>query len=222
MRSVFDIIGPIMIGPSSSHTAGAVRIGNLVRSILDCDVTEANILLHGSFAATGTGHGTDRALVAGLLGITPADRQVPEGLKLAEQRGVAISFGEILLADAHPNSVVIEAKGKNGQVRVQAASSGGGSVEINRIDAYQVAFSGEYDALITIHLDEPGIVAKVSNLLAQHGINIAFMRLSRHEKGETALMIIETDQHLGEAVMQQIRLIPDLQKAIAVPKVEVM
>ncbi len=222
MRSVFDIIGPIMVGPSSSHTAGAVRIGNLVRSILGCDVTEANIFLHGSFAATGAGHGTDRALVAGLLGLTPADQRVPLGLSLAEQRGVAISFGEILLADAHPNSVVIEAKGAKDQVRVQAASSGGGSVEVNQIDAYQVAFSGEYDALITIHLDEPGIVAKVSNLLAEHGINIAFMRLSRHERGETALMIIETDQHLEDAVLQQVRQIPDIQKAIAVPKVEVI
>ena len=148
---------------------------------------------------------------------------MPQALVLAADRGVNFHFGEINLPLAHPNSVMIRAQGEGGAaVRVQASSQGGGGVLINSIDDYLVAFTGEYDALITLHRDEPGIVAQVSQLLAEHGINIAFMRLSRQEKGETALMIIETDQHPGEAVLAGLRQIPDLSRALAVPRVEVM
>ena len=133
--NIFDVLGPVMVGPSSSHTAGAVRIGLMTRRLLGEQPSLARILMYGSFAATGKGHGTDRALVAGLLGMYPDDMGIPESLDRAEEEGMAVEFGEAKIKDAHPNSVILEVKGASGrELQVQASSLGGGRIMVNKLD----------------------------------------------------------------------------------------
>lgn len=193
--SLFDILGPVMVGPSSSHTAGAVRIGYIARTLLGCKPISADIALHGSFAATGKGHGTDRALVAGLLGMKPDDMRIPDSFRVAKEQELTFSFEEVQIPGAHPNTVLLFLRGENGkELEVQASSIGGGRIMINKIDGIDVNCSGELPTLIIHNLDQPGLVAKVTTRLSEKNINVATMQIFRDKRGGFAVMVIETDQ----------------------------
>ena len=204
--TIFDIMGPIMVGPSSSHTAGAVRIGLITRRLLGSQPVSAELLLHGSFAATGAGHGTDKALVAGLLGMQPDDPAVPRAFPLAREAGMEVTVGSTVLRDAHPNTVVLRATNSLGRtLEVTASSLGGGRVRVVALDGLEASFTGDYPTLITRHEDRPGLVAEVANLLSSHGVNIATMQLYRDRRGGLAVMVIESDQPIPTAVVEQLR-----------------
>ncbi len=193
--NIFEILGPVMVGPSSSHTAGAVRIGLMTRRLLAERPVKAVIGMHGSFAATGLGHGTDRALVAGLLGMQPEDMRIPGSFEYAREAGLAFSFETIQLRDAHPNSVVIEVVGEKGRdLTVQASSLGGGRIMINRLDDIDVNCTCEMPTLIVHNMDQPGHVAEVTSMLSHKSVNIANMSLYRDKRGGRAVMVVETDQ----------------------------
>lgn len=195
--NIFDIIGPVMVGPSSSHTAGAVKIGYVSRKLLGEPIKEVSILLYGSFLATGRGHGTDRAIVAGLLGMLPDDDRVPYSMEEAEKQNVKVTFGEATLKEAHPNSVVLQMKGQSGrELEVVAASLGGGRIKICMIDGLDANFTAEHPTLIVHNLDQPGHVAEVTSMLSHKAINIATMQLYRDGRGGNAVMILECDKEI--------------------------
>ena len=197
MLDIFDILGPVMVGPSSSHTAGAVRIGSMARTLLGDEPVEAKIHLHGSFAETGPGHGTDRALVAGLLGMKPDDLRIPFAFQEAKKRGLIYTIDTVELRDAHPNTAVVEAWSADGKTLVmQASSLGGGRIMVNKLDGIDVNFTGMYNTLVIRNEDASGTVAAVTSILSQLRVNVANMSLYRHKRGGDALMVIETDQHL--------------------------
>lgn len=211
--NVFDILGPVMVGPSSSHTAGAVRIGYVTRVMLAEEPVKVQIKLHGSFAATGKGHGTDTALIAGLLGMEPSDMNVPKSFQIAREKGLEFSFENVNLRDAHPNTALIYAEGEKGRhIKIQASSIGGGRIMINKIDDIQVNFTGECNTLIAHNKDIPGNVSRVTSLLAEHNINIATMQLYRHQKGGFAVMILETDQDIPEELLQKAKRLEGISK----------
>ena len=206
---IFDILGPVMVGPSSSHPAGAARIGAMARTLLGADVTDARIHLHGSFAETGRGHGTDRALVAGLLGMKPDDLRIPNAFEEAEKAGLRYTIDEIDLRDAHPNTALLELTGANGrEMTVQASSLGGGRIMVNRLDGIEVNFTGESNTLVVRNQDEYGSVAAVTNILNQLRVNVANMSVHRHKRGGDALMVIETDQHIKPKQVEFISELP--------------
>ncbi len=204
-RSVFDIVGPIMVGPSSSHTAGAARLGLLARAIAGGDARSATVTLHGSFASTGRGHGTDLAIVSGLLGFAPDDTRLRDAVTLAERAGLTVTFTEADLGDVHPNTAELELVAADGsRVLVQGSSLGAGDVEITLIDDFPVSLSGDLPALGVVHHDQPGVVAAVSAALAEAGINIASMQVSRERRGARALMVIETDEPASAEVTARV------------------
>ena len=195
--NIFDIIGPVMVGPSSSHTAGAVRIGFVSRKLMGEPVQSVKLLLYGSFLATGKGHGTDRALIGGLLGMLPDDERVPFAFEEADRAGMAFEFGEANLKEAHPNSVVLQMVGKSGrELEVIAASLGGGRMKICQLDGMEANFCAEYPTLIVQNLDQPGCVATVTTMLSQLGINIATLQLYRDSRGGDAVMVVECDREV--------------------------
>ena len=195
--NIFDILGPVMVGPSSSHTAGAVRIGLIARRLLGGQPATAKITLSGSFAATGTGHGTDRALVAGLLGMKPDDIRIPDSFALAVEQGLAFTFDKIELKEAHPNTAILQLSTAGGrELEVQASSLGGGRIMVNKLDGINVNFNGDSPTLIVHNLDQPGHVAEVTSMLSHKSVNIATMQLYRNHRGGYAVMVIETDQDI--------------------------
>ena len=213
MRGVFDIVGPVMIGPSSSHTAGAVRLGLIAGKILGERAVRAEINLHGSFAQTYRGHGTDKALIAGIMGIRDA-------LQLAAHQGLDYSFQPVHIENAHPNTAVIYLIGITGRVaRVRGASIGGGNIMITNIDGYDVELTGQYPALITIHRDRPGVITQVTSILSKYEINVAFMRVSRQSRGEAAMMILETDDVLADDVLEECRQVYEVENAFSIPAI---
>lgn len=190
----FDIIGPRMIGPSSSHTAGAAKLSRLARKIAGEDVKSAEITLYGSFAETGKGHGTDKALCAGLLGMESDDKRLRFAMLLAKEADVDIKF---IFSDEeaeHPNHAKLVITSSSGDTTtVEGNSVGGGNVEITSVNGMPVRITGEYPTLIVHYVDRPGIISKVTDLLAAENINVAFMRVFRVGKREDACMVIETD-----------------------------
>ncbi len=195
--NVFDILGPIMVGPSSSHTAGAVRIGLMVRSLLGELPETATLQLHGSFSSTGEGHGTHRALIGGLLGFQPDDARVPNSFELAQEMGLQFEFSNVNLRDAHPNSVVITATAPSGRVlEVGACSPGGGRIRVFQLDGMETSFTGELPTLVVHNSDQPGCVSRVTEVMARRGLNVATLQLSRGNRGGVAVMVIECDQVL--------------------------
>jgi L-serine dehydratase len=201
-RSVFEIIGPVMIGPSSSHTAGAVRLGLLARAVFGEQPARARITLHGSFASTGHGHGTDLALVAGLLGMAPDDERIRTADRQAREAGMEVTFESGDLGEVHPNTARLELSSADGRtVTVQGSSIGGADVVLTAIDDFDVAITGELPVLVVEHRDQPGVIASVSAVLAEYGVNIASMEVSRERRGARALMVIETDQLVSAAVI---------------------
>ena len=196
--NLFDIVGPVMVGPSSSHTAGAVKIGLISRRLLGEDIKQATIFLHGSFLKTGKGHGTDRAIVAGLLGMECDDIRIPDSFKLAEDGGLEFTFQGADLGDVHPNTAKLELLGVTcKRIEVAASSLGGGRIQVCELDGAKVRFSGEYDTLIVRNIDKPGLVNEVTGMLGQQGVNIATMQLYRENRGGTAIMIIECDDRVS-------------------------
>lgn len=211
--NLFDILGPVMVGPSSSHTAGAVRIGQIARQLLGGEPKTAKIWLHGSFAETGRGHGTDRALVAGLLGMPPDDPRIPDSFAVAAEQGLDFEIGCRELRGAHPNSAELELDdGAGHTLDVQAASLGGGRVRVDRLNGMEVSFSGENDTLIIRHADRQGIVADISSLLSISQINIATMQLFREKRGGSAVMVVEMDAPLDEDVKRLLRRLQGVKK----------
>ena len=211
MLDIFDILGPIMVGPSSSHTAGAVRIGRMARTLLGSQPVKADIGLHGSFAETGEGHGTDRALVAGLLGMHPDDLRIPHSFEIAKEQGLEFSFRTVNLRDAHPNTAVLKVWDKSGkELTVQAVSTGGGRIRVDKINGVDVNFTGAYNTLVVRHIDVHGELNRITSELVAVNVNIANMSLFRSRRGGTVLTVIELDEKLTPDVLDRIRSIPDV------------
>lgn len=209
--NLFDIIGPVMVGPSSSHTAGAVRIGYIAGRLLGEPVARAEIGLHGSFLATGKGHGTDRALIAGLLGMHTDDERIPDSFEIAHKKGMAFQFQGIELRDAHPNSVRMLLTGIHGaKLEIVAASTGGGRIRVCSLNGMDANFSGESPTLIVSNRDKPGIVNEVTAALACENINIATMQLYRDKRGSNAVMILECDGEIPDSAVEKLRHIPGI------------
>lgn len=212
--SAFDVIGPVMVGPSSSHTAGAVRLGLIARCLLGVPPVAANLTLHGSFASTGRGHATDRALVCGLLGFEPDDGRLPQSMELAAEAGIAVTFAvEDFGQTAHPNSVRIELKDSGGQqLTLLGASLGGGIVEVSEVDGYETSFRGDLHTAIFYHEDKSGFLARLTAVLSCGDINIAALRTARHARGEHALTVVETDGLIPEDALNLLNRIPWLSR----------
>ena len=196
---IFDIIGPVMVGPSSSHTAGAVRIGYIAGKLMGEPIAKAEILLYGSFLATGKGHGTNMALVAGLMGMKPDDNRIPDSLNIAKERGMQVTFGVSDLKEAHPNTAQLRLTGVTGRkLEVVGESIGGSRINIAKIDGIDTNFSGDYPTLVVHNIDQPGHVSEVTSMLAHKSVNIAAMQLYRSNRGGEAVMVVECDQEVPQ------------------------
>lgn len=208
MVSLLDIIGPVMVGPSSSHTAGACRLGLIARALLGGTPETAKVELHGSFARTGTGHGTDRAIAAGLLGYQPDDERIREALDDAERAGMAISFDNTKLrGEHHPNTTRITVRREGRSAVMTGSSLGAGRILVTAIDNFPVEITGAYPTLVVVAHDEPGIVASVATALSEGAVNLATMRVSRRQKGGDAIHIYELDSPPTADALERIRAI---------------
>jgi L-serine dehydratase len=195
MVSLLDIIGPVMVGPSSSHTAGACRIGLLARCLVNGTPERALIELHGSFARTGEGHGTDKAIVGGLLGFRPDDERLRSALDIMEHEGLDYRFEKTTIAnDAHPNTVRLTLERGSAKAVVVGSSLGAGRIKLTEIDGYPVDVSGSLPTVLVVAEDRPGSVARIAGILAEEGVNLATMRVTRKHRGGDAFMVIECDE----------------------------
>ncbi|RRN72949.1 L-serine ammonia-lyase, iron-sulfur-dependent, subunit beta [Peribacillus simplex] len=213
-RSAFDIIGPVMIGPSSSHTAGAARIGRVARSLFGKQPKKAIISLYGSFAKTYRGHGTDVAVVGGILDFDTDDERIPTSLTIAEEAGMEVSFTIEDTVMDHPNTVKIRLFDESEELELVGISIGGGTIEITELNTFKLKLSGENPAILVVHNDVYGIISSVSTVLAKHEINIGHMEVSRKEKGQMALMVIEVDQKIKSDVMKEIESLENVSQVI--------
>jgi L-serine dehydratase len=220
MVSLLDIIGPVMVGPSSSHTAGACRLGLLARGLVGGTPERATIELHGSFARTGEGHGTDKAIVAGLMGFRPDDDRIRNSLEIAEREGLQYKFEKTTIdEEAHPNTVRITLeRGERSAVMV-GSSLGAGRVLVTEIDGFPVEVSGNYHTIVLVAEDVKGSVARIATLLSDDGLNIATLRLTRKRRGGDAFMVIELDECPNEDVRDHIRALPWVRWAFRLDKV---
>lgn len=205
--SVFDVLGPNMIGPSSSHTAGAAVIAFLAQKMINGPLTRVRFTLYGSFAKTYRGHGTDRALLGGIMGFATDDMRIRDSFTIAKEIGLDFSFeANEMETDVHPNTVDITMENAQGQcMSIRGESLGGGKVMITEINHVKVSFTGEYSAAIVIHQDKPGVAAHITKCLSDRNVNIAFMRLFREKKGHTAYTIVESDGRLPEDIAGKLR-----------------
>lgn len=211
--NIFEILGPVMVGPSSSHTAGAVRIGYVCRKLMGEKIVTADIELYGSFLLTGKGHGTPQAIVAGLLGMTPDDARIPNSFEIAKAQGLKFTIGEAKLKEAHPNSVLLKLTGESGkELEIIGESLGGSIINIAQIDGLPANISGDYPTLIASNMDVPGMVAKVSEVLFEAKINIAQMHLYRASRGKNSVLIAECDQEIENKTLNDIRDLDGIMK----------
>jgi len=210
--SVFDIIGPVMIGPSSSHTAGAARIGRVARDLFGRQPKWAKIHLFGSFAETYQGHGTDVAIVGGLLDFDTFDERIKTSFDYAKKENFEFEIIPETANKEHPNTARIVMGDESGEMSVEGISIGGGKIEISEVNGFKLRLTGGMPALLVVHDDRAGCIANVANCLAMHSVNIGHMEVSRIERGQTALMVIEVDQNIENKIMQQISLIPNVTK----------
>jgi len=218
-EDILKVIGPVMIGPSSSHTAGPLRLARVARALLGAEIVRARIVLMGSLAATGRGHGTPQAAVAGLLGMASDDRRVPRAMQLAEEAGLEaqIVFSEV--SGAHPNEMALQLTGVDDSViTVQGASLGGGEIEVTAIDGFGVSITGHYPTLVVFMTDRPGSIASVTRCIGGRGLNIAFMSVARKYRGQRALMSIELDDPPDEALIADIAGVDGVSAVRAIPK----
>ena len=222
MVSLLDIIGPVMVGPSSSHTAGACRLGLLARGLVGGTPDRALVELHGSFARTGEGHGTDKAIVAGLMGFRPDDERIRNALGIAEKEALDYRFEKTSLeseSELHPNTVQITVERGDRKSVMQGSSLGAGRVRVNEIDGYPVEFTGNHDTIVLVAEDVTGSVARIAAILSDRSINIATLRLTRQHRGGDAFMVIEVDDPPGESVRDEIRALPWVRWAFRLDKV---
>jgi L-serine dehydratase len=209
--SIFEIMGPVMIGPSSSHTAGAEKLGKAASSILDRSFDSVEFYLHGSFAKTYKGHGTDKALVAGILGMSADDERLRDSLNIAMQKGIKVAFIETDLGEVHPNTVKIVIKNKDIVLLTLVGSSiGGGNIIINEIDGSELEISGQYPVIIATYRDIRGMISRITGVIASHEINIATLKVSRSSKGEVATTVIETDNTASTSIVDEISQIENV------------
>ncbi|MED3651699.1 L-serine ammonia-lyase, iron-sulfur-dependent subunit beta [Heyndrickxia sporothermodurans] len=200
-QSAYEIIGPVMVGPSSSHTAGAVRIGNIARQLLHENPLYVEFSLMGSFAETYQGHGTDLALLAGVMGLSTMDDDIPNAKKIAEQNGLQYKFTKRVLGSYHPNTVLVELEGRTRRVKILASSLGGGKVEVQELEGYPLKLSGERPTLVIRHNDHKGVIAELSKILYQKGFNIARMANERSKMNGPAITVCEIDNNIEENVL---------------------
>ncbi|MEI5906136.1 L-serine ammonia-lyase, iron-sulfur-dependent subunit beta [Bacillus spongiae] len=203
-KSVFDIIGPIMIGPSSSHTAGAARIGRVARSLFRREPKWVTVSLYGSFAKTYKGHGTDVALIGGILDFDTFDERIISAIDIAKEKGIRITFHEEEAITDHPNTARINIGDENGSMELVGISIGGGKIEIIELNGFQLKLSGHHPAILVVHDDRFGAIASVSAILAKYKVNIGHMEVSRKEVGKMALMTIEVDQNINDNILTEI------------------
>lgn len=214
---VFDVIGPIMIGPSSSHTAGAARLGKIARTIVNKPIKSVTFLLHGSFKETYKGHGTDRALVAGILGMEPEDARLRRSLEIAKEDGLNVDFQPADLGQVHPNTVKLIMTDRDDVAwEVLGSSIGGGLVSIQEINGNKVQITGEHPTVITCHDDIPGTVSKISTLIFDYNINIAHMTLVRSQKGKDATMTMEVDNRISDEIVEKIKKVDGINRVIVI------
>lgn len=220
MVSLLDIIGPVMVGPSSSHTAGACRIGLFARELAGGQPESALVELHGSFARTGVGHGTDRAIAGGLLGFAPDDERLRQSLELAEQAGLALTFENTKLrGDHHPNTARLTLLRDGRKATIVGSSLGAGRILITEIDGFAVEVTGALPALVFVAKDTPGIVAQVTSVLAREGDNIATVKVSRSQKGGDAIHIYELDRPASTEAVDTIRSMSAVRILRSIPRI---
>ena len=209
-----------MVGPSSSHTAGACRLGLLARCLVGGTPQRARIELHGSFARTGEGHGTDKAIVGGLMGFRPDDERVRTALEIAEGEGLDYRFEKTTISDeAHPNTVRITVSRGDRRAEMIGSSLGAGRVMVNEIDGFPVEISGGFFTIVILAADVKGSIARMTQILSDHDINIATLRLSRKQRGGDAFMVIEVDEQPDEKVRSDIRALSWVRWAFRLDKV---
>lgn len=209
--NVFDILGPVMIGPSSSHTAGAARIGRITLALLGAPAVKADIFLHGSFAKTYRGHGTDKALVAGIMGMSTDDPGIRRAPELAKERGLLVTITTGDIDGAHPNTArVTLTDAKENSVSLLGSSIGGGNILVKEVNGMEVSITGSHTTLIVLHKDAPGTIAAVTEVMADAGVNICNFRLSRQQKGGEAVMTIEIDGSFGPELGDRVRILPNI------------
>ncbi len=206
-------MGPVMVGPSSSHTAGTARLGRVAREILDEDPVAVRFILHPPLAATYRGHGSDFALVGGSIGLNVDDPRIPEAIRIAEQMDVDIVFTEEDLGDVHPNTVRIEIRGKSREAEITGSSIGGGVIEVFKINGFQTRFKGDSPTLLLFYRDRPGMISEVTKIIAEEGINIASLSCSRKQRGKDAFMQIDVDSPISDSGLARIRSLPDVAEA---------
>jgi len=206
-------MGPVMVGPSSSHTAGTARLGRVAREILDEDPVEVKFFLHPPLAATYRGHGSDFALAGGAIGLNVDDPRIPEALRIAEQMGVDITFSEEDQGDVHPNTVRIEIRGKTREAEIVGSSIGGGVIEVFKINGFQTRFKGDSPTMLLFYRDRPGMISEVTKIIAEEGINIASLYCSRKQRGKDAFMEIDVDSPVSDAALERICAMEDMGEA---------
>lgn len=211
--SILDVMGPVMVGPSSSHTAGTARLGRVAREILDDDPVAVHFYLHPPLAATYRGHGSDFALVGGSIGLNVDDPRIPEAIRIAEQMDVTVEFSEEDQGDVHPNTVRIEIEGQKRAVEIVGSSIGGGVIEVFKINGFQTRFKGDSPVLLLFYRDRPGMIAEVANIIADEGINIASLYCSRKQRGKDAFMEVDVDSPLSRQALQRICSLADVADA---------
>jgi L-serine dehydratase len=211
--SILDVMGPVMVGPSSSHTAGTARLGRVARELLDEDPLAVHFYLHPPLAATYRGHGSDFALVGGAIGLNVDDPRIPEAIRIAEQMGVEIEFSEEDLGDVHPNTVRIEIQGKVREAEVVGSSIGGGVIEVFNLNGFQTRFKGDSPTLLLFYRDRPGMISEVTKTIAEEGINIASLYCSRKQRGKDAFMQIDVDSPISAEGLRRICATPDVAEA---------
>ena len=214
--SVFDVLGPNMIGPSSSHTAGAAKIAYLAQKMITGPLLQVDFTLYGSFARTYRGHGTDRAIIAGLLGMKPDDLRIPVAFEEAKKAGMEFTIANRELKNAHPNTARVVMENAEGRKMVlQAYSIGGGRIRVSILDGIEVDFSGESNTLIVRNMDRPGCITEVSAALSREKINVATMQVFRHKRGGGAVMVVETDERIPISVTEELRKKEDILEVIS-------
>src|SRR6266852_6824208 len=211
--SILDVMGPVMVGPSSSHTAGTARLGRVAREILDEDPVDVHFYLHPPLAATYRGHGSDFALVGGSIGLSVDDPRIPEAIRIAEQMGVNVEFAEEDLGDVHPNTVRVEIRGRTREAEIAGSSIGGGVIEVFKINGFQTRFKGDSPTLLLFYRDRPGMISEATKIIAEEGINIASLSCSRKQRGKDAFMQIDVDSPISEEALARIGSIKEMKDA---------
>ncbi|MFW6026065.1 MAG: L-serine ammonia-lyase, iron-sulfur-dependent subunit beta [Candidatus Woesearchaeota archaeon] len=219
MSSIFDIMGPVMVGPSSSHTAGAVKLGRIAGFIFSDEIKKAEILFHGSFANTYKGHGTDRAIIAGILGFKPDDERIKESIDIAREKGIEVFFKEKEMREVHPNTAKIILSNDENSISMLGSSIGGSDIKIIEIDEFEVDISGKLPTLWVIHHDRPGMVGTVTSILGSYSLNIANMQNFRRKKGKTASSIIELDHAVDEYILTHLNNVDGIELVRYIPPV---